>query len=105
MNKRYNRSEAGRHWNTGFARDLAMTARLREKERQPETEYYEVLMQVSVRMEASSTDEAIKLATLSVNNLVTTKEGGFPMMCAGVSRHIDGAPIVFALPKGDAPNA
>lgn len=82
-----------------------MTARLREKERQPETQYYEVLMQVSVRMEATSVDEAIKLATLSVNNLVTTKEGGFPMTCGGVSRAVDGAPIVFGLPKGDSTNA
>ena len=82
-----------------------MTARLREAERQTETQYYEVLIQVSVRMETTSVDEAIKLATLSVDNLTKTKEGGFPMKCAGVSRHIDGAPIVFALPKGDSPSA
>ena len=103
MNRRYTRSQAGRNWNAGLARDLAMTARLRQAE--AETQYYEVLMQVSVRMEATSVDEAIKMATLSVDNLTKTKEGGFPMKCAGVSRAIDGAPIVFALPKGDSTDA
>jgi hypothetical protein len=105
MNRRYARSEAGRHWNNGLAREFAVTAQRRQAEREAQTEYYEVLIQVSVRMEATSVDEAIKLATLSVKNLVTTKEGGFPMTCAGVSRHIDGAPIVFALPKGDSRSA